>query len=104
MKTRIIAVMIISIVTITSAFAQTRSDVRQKSQRARIHEGRQQGEVTKKEAQILNMQQRHINRTELKAKSDGCVTARENAVIERKQDKASRSIYRARHNAVERKQ
>jgi hypothetical protein len=103
MKTRIIATLVISMVMITSAFAQTRVDARQKVQRERIHEGRQHGEITRREAKILNKQQRYIRRNECRANANGNVSARENAMIERKQNKANRTIYRVRHNGLERK-
>jgi uncharacterized membrane protein len=103
MKTRIIVSLVIFLVAITSSFAQARADVRQKSQRIRIHEGRQNCEITRKETRLLNKQQRHIRRNEYRANADGNVSARENAQLERKQDRASRSIYRAKHNDIERK-
>jgi hypothetical protein len=78
-----------------------RADTRQKAQRVRIHEGRTSGEVTNGEAAALNRQQRHIRRTERRAKADGEVTRREKARIERKQNRANRNIRRAKHNAIE---
>lgn len=87
-------------------FAQTstpRADVRQGAQRARIHEGRVDGEVTRGEAHRLNKQQRHIRRTERRAKADGEVTAREKAKLEHKQNRANRHIRRAKHNEFEAK-
>ena len=86
-----------------NAQAQTaRADVRQGAQRGRIHEGRHDGDLTRREAQLLNKEQRHIRRTEKRVKADGEVSARERVRLERKQDKASRHIRRAKHNSIER--
>lgn len=88
----------------TASYAQSetpRADKRQTAQRARIAEGRQDGEVTRKEGAMLNAQQRHIRRTERRAKADGEVTPQEKRRLERKQDRASRNIRRAKHNGVD---
>jgi len=77
-----------------------RTDVRQKTERARIHQGRKSGEVTNREAAALNKQQRHIRRTERRAKADGEVTGVEKHKLERKQDRASRHIRRAKTNDI----
>lgn len=103
MKTRILTTLIIVMVALTGAIAQTRADGRQKAQRVRIHEGRKDGEVTNGEAALLNKQQRHIRRSERRAKAHGDVTAREKARLERKQDRASRNIRRAKTNDIEKK-
>jgi len=86
------------------ALAQTdtkRADVRQYAQRARIADGRRDGEVTKREGAALNMEQRHIRRAERRAKSDGEVTPNEKRRLERKQDRASRHIRRAKKNEID---
>jgi hypothetical protein len=87
-------------------FAQTstpRSDVRQGAQRARIHDGRVNGDVTRREAHRLNREQRHVRRAERRVKADGEVTAREKARLNHKQNRASRHIRRAKHNELEAK-
>lgn len=76
----------------------TRTDKRQVAQRARIHEGRRDGEVTNREAAALNAEQRHIRRSERRAKADGEVTAEEQKRLNRKQNRSSRHIRRAKHN------
>jgi hypothetical protein len=99
----IIAVFMVMAVLTVNAQSQTpRADVRQKSQRARIAEGRASGELTPGEAALLNKQQRHIRRVERRAKADGQVTPAEKARLERKQNRASRNIRRAKHNAIDR--
>ncbi len=103
MKTNFILVALLLTVTVALAQSQTpRADVRQKSQRARIAEGRASGELTPGEAAPLNKQQRHIRRAERRAKADGEVTPAEKARLERKQDRASRNIRRAKHNKLDR--
>ncbi|MEM7550127.1 MAG: hypothetical protein AAF363_10645 [Bacteroidota bacterium] len=77
-----------------------RADARQKTQRARIAEGRASGEVTKREAKALRTNQRHIKRTERRAKADGEVTKAEKVKIEKKQDRASRRIREAKTNDI----
>lgn len=75
-----------------------RADVRQHAQRARIAEGRADGELTKREAAGLNVEQRHIRRSERRAKADGEVTVQEKMRLERKQNRSNRHIRRAKHN------
>lgn len=84
------------------SFAHGRVDRRQHMQRARIHEGVESGELTKKEAAGLRSQQRHIRRAERRAEADGVVTPEEKAKLERKQDRASRQIYKQKHDGQER--
>lgn len=103
MKRLIVITGFIFIVALTSV-AQThtpRVNTRQKAQRVRIAEGRKEGSITNKEAAVLNHQQRHIRRSERRAKADGVVTPAERLRLEHKQDRASRTIHRAKHNPVE---
>jgi hypothetical protein len=86
----------------TRAQAQTkRADVRQHAQRARIADGRRDGEVTRREGVALHMEQRHVRRAERRAKADGEVTVEEKRRLERKQNRASRHIRRAKHNDID---
>ena len=103
MKTGVLIFSLIIVATI-SAFAQDatpKTDVRQGAQRARIHEGRKEGDLTRSEAKALNRQQRHIRRTERRAKADGTVTDTEQRKLNRKQNRASRNIRRAKNNGVQ---
>ncbi len=75
-----------------------RADVRQGAQRARIREGRATGDLTNKEAAVLNSEQRHIRRSERRVKADGTVTAAESSRLARKQNSANRHIRRTKHN------
>lgn len=81
--------------------ATPRADNRQQVQRSRIHEGRQDGELTQREASALNSEQRSVRRVERRAKADGDVSAREKRRIEKKQDRASRHIRRAKNNTID---
>jgi len=90
--------LLISILFVGSAsYAQEATpkvDAREKEQRARIKQGRADGELTKNESSKLNAQQRHIHRTERRAKADGTVTRRERKKLNREQNRASRNIRR----------
>ena len=77
-----------------------RTDGRQNAQRARIHEGRMDGDLTKRETTLLNKEQRHIRKSERRAKTDGDVTVAERRKLDRKQDRANRHIHRAKNNDV----
>ena len=84
-----------------SVYAQTRTpvvDQREKNQHARIKHGIKSGELTKGEAIRLGAEQSKIKMDEARAKSDGVVTARERAKLKREQNRASRHIYRKKHN------
>lgn len=101
MKNLIVVLMLLMGVAV---FAQDRTpkvNARQGTQRGRIAEGRASGEVTNREAVALNTQQRHIRRTERRAKVDGDVTMRERRKLDRKQDRASRNIRRAKNNKID---
>jgi uncharacterized membrane protein YebE (DUF533 family) len=74
---------------------------RQARQIARIHQGVQSGELTPGEAKVLRQEQRDIKRLREHARSDGHIGPRERAALDRKQDQASRDIYRLKHNERE---
>lgn len=105
MRKFILALSVLMFAVVVTNFAQSqtpRADTRQKTQRARIAQGRASGELTPGEAAALNKQQSHIRRVERRAKADGEVTPAEKARIERKQNRASRNIRRAKHNKIDR--
>ena len=86
------------------AFAQDRTprvNTREAEQHARIAQGRQSGELTNGETRALRGEQRNIRRSERRARADGDVTARERRRLDRKQDRASRDIRRAKHNNLD---
>jgi hypothetical protein len=59
---------------------------------------RADGDLTKREASLLNKEQRHIRRAEHRAKTDGDVTVGERRRLDRKQDRANRHIHRTKNN------
>jgi len=83
-----------------SVFAQTSKPISktQKLQKHRIKQGVKSGELTRVEAKKLNAQQRNIQKTKAVAKADGVVTKKERKIIKTKQAKASKAIYRQKHD------
>lgn len=87
-----------------SALAQDRPAQRQKNQQARIAEGVQSGELTKKEARRLERKERKLHREVRKDRVDGGgLSAREKAKIEAKQDAISADIAKQKHDAQKQK-
>lgn len=74
------------------------ADQRQINQQQRIDQGVQSGQVTQKEADRLNAQQKRIADRETKMKSDGKLTKKERARLHRQQDRASKNIYKQKHD------
>jgi len=68
----------------------------------RICHGLKNGELTRKEAVRLEMQQAKIRQTKRLAKADGVITPYERAVIKTEQARASRNIYRQKHDGQNR--
>ena len=84
------------------SFAQTatpRVTKRQIHQQQRIRQGVKSGELTKPEARRLEVREAKIQRDKKAAKSDGVVTRGERAKLNREQNRASRRIYRQKHDA-----
>ena len=79
-------------------FAQGTINQRERHQQRRIADGVRDGELTRKEAGKLENQQAKIHTAEAKARADGEFTAKERAKIQKKQDKASREIYKEKHD------
>lgn len=79
-----------------------RADRRESQQMDRIEQGVRQGDITKREAEELLTQQRHIQNYEKNIKEDGKVTLRERMQLEQKQDKANRRIAEERSDAQRR--
>jgi hypothetical protein len=87
-----------------AAFSQDRTpraNARQAAQQTRIAQGRQSGELTNGETRALRAEQRHIRRSERRAKADGDVNVSEKRRLERKQDRANRHIRRAKNNQLD---
>lgn len=71
-------------------------DARERMQRMRIQDGRLDGDLTRREAHRLRMEQRHIHRMERRAKADGQVTRFERRRLHHAQNQAGRHIRRQR--------
>ena len=85
----------------TTTQGTTRTPVvnqRQRNQQHRIGQGVKSGQLTAGETRQLEHQQARIQRTKEKDKADGTVTPQERAQLHRMQDRASRDIYRDKHN------
>jgi hypothetical protein len=67
-------------------------------QERRIDQGVGSGQLTPREAGRLDAEQAKIKLDELRAKSDGNMTTKERAKLTREQNRASRDIYRLKHN------
>jgi hypothetical protein len=101
-----IAVLVALMLIAGGAYTQTatpKTTERQIHQQKRIHQGVKSGELTKREAAKLEAQQAKIQIDKQKAKSDGVVTAKERAKLQGEQNRASRRIYKQKHDAQERK-
>jgi tellurite resistance protein len=77
-----------------------RVDERQARQSDRIEHGLSQGQLTTAEAQRLVREQARIQKAETAARSDGQLSEAEKLHLERMQNRASISIYLARHNSI----
>lgn len=72
---------------------------RQKNQHERIDEGVKSGELTKKETLKLEAEQAKIQRKKRRLKrNDGKLGPKEKAKLTHKQNKASRHIYKEKHD------
>ena len=78
--------------------AERRIDNRQDRQEQRIEQGVASGALTPRETRRLGREQAGIVRAEARAEADGTVTRREAAALEHRQDRASRDIYRQKHD------
>ena len=91
--------------TCLSAAQQTpAADAREHAQKLRIKQGVKTGALTPRETRRLAHEQKAINKTEAKAKSDGTVTPRERAKLQHMQNRTSRDIRRQKHDAQVKKQ
>jgi hypothetical protein len=75
---------------------------RQHREQQRINQGIRSGELTRREAMRLEAAQARIRTYERFARSDGNLTARERAHIQRGLSHESRSIYRQKHDRQDR--
>jgi hypothetical protein len=82
--------------------AQAQINQRQHEQHRRILQGMRSGELTSREFRRLRMEQAHIRRQEMRARRDGDFSARERVRIQRELNRASRSIYKEKHDGQDR--
>jgi hypothetical protein len=73
-------------------------DHRQARQGVRIRDGRRDGELNRRETHRLRHDRRQVNRLERKFGSDGRYSPRERKILDRKLDRNSRHIKRAKNN------
>lgn len=74
----------------------------QMNEQRRIHEGMASGELTRREARHLEMQQDKIRHDKRCAKADGVITPCERRGIKEEQLRASRNIYMQKHDGQRR--
>jgi len=98
MKTSTLALSLFYLFALGLDSQAARRDNRQTKQSARIQQGVESGELNKREARRLNRNQKKIQRTENRMEADGEVTGAEKAKLERMQDRASKRIYRQKHD------
>lgn len=99
--TKSVIVALLVVLSVGSVLSQTKTprvDRRERRQQARIQEGVKSGELTGKEANKLEAQQGKIERDEMQAKADGTLSPAERMKLHREQNRASRKIYRKKHN------
>jgi hypothetical protein len=75
-------------------------DKHEANQTDRIKQGRESGELTKREARRLKAEQKLIDRTQNRAEADGSVSAKERARIRHMQDRAGKDIHRQKHDGA----
>jgi hypothetical protein len=73
-------------------------DQRQANQEKRIDQGIASGTLTSKETARLDKRETKIEADKLAAKADGKVTAAERRKLKREENRASRAIYRQKHD------
>ena len=75
-------------------------DQREANQQNRVNQGVQSGQLTPKVAGKLDAQQARIQQREdrMAAKNGGNLTAKDKAKLTRQQNRASKNIYKKKHN------
>jgi hypothetical protein len=93
----LVGALILGTVTIAMAGPFTRRETRQQ---ARIYQGADSGQVTMREYQRLERQQGRIEAHRQLAWSDGRLTPGEACRLTREQNRASRQVWRVKHNGI----
>ena len=94
----ILLVMAIMAMTIQAQTETPKINQRQKEQQLRIKQGVKSGELTHKEARKLEKEQIKIQHDKKIAKANGVVTKKERRHILNEQQRASKKIYKKKHN------
>lgn len=103
MRIGVLAAAALGVAAVAAIPAEARINQRQGHQQQRILRGIGNGELTARETWRLERQQAHIARYERRSRADGPgLTARERRRLERMQDRASRNIYRQKHDRQDR--
>jgi len=76
---------------------------RREHQAARIEQGVERGQLTRKEAKALRKEQRRLYKLARELRHEGHLSRREARVLDRAYDEASRHIYRLKHNDLARR-
>jgi len=86
-------------ITATAANAQT-VDQRHRDQQHRVAQGEHSGQITRREYNHIERQQASMDRQEanMRYHHDGRLTARDRAVLQHRENRASNRIYRDKHN------
>lgn len=79
-----------------------RINARQQKQQRRINQGVRSGSLTRREVSKLGKQQARIQHKKKSFKADGHFTRREHLKVNRAQNRASKNIYRKKHNTQRR--
>jgi len=99
---RLVMASVLSVAISGIALAGTTNDPgiqkREQNQEKRIDQGVQSGQLTPKEAGKLEAQQTKIKQDEERMKADGTLTPAERRKLKREQNRASKNIYRKKHN------
>jgi hypothetical protein len=98
MKAKFLLAAVLVLGVSAAASAQTIGE-RAHNERARIYEGRRDGNLTRGEAFHLNQEQRHIDNQIMRDRRfHGHVTPREKRQIRREERFSNRRIYKLKHN------
>jgi hypothetical protein len=94
------ALIVMTFISSGNAYAGREGD-RQIRQQERIAGGVKSGELTPGETARVETQQAHIQHVKKEMKEDGNLSLRERARLNKMQDRASRNIFRKKHNERE---
>ena len=97
----LIGAVVVTLIGTCGAYAGTNDPViqqRERNQQYRIDQGIKSGELTPREAGKLEAGQARVQQNEARMKADGNLTAQERRTLTKEQNRASKNIYRKKHN------